>query len=342
MFAVATLFTCIHMNINGYIVAIVGLLPIYMLFVLKDEYKEELLFYLKKAFGIMILVSLVWYLVFLLGVPLPNFEIVRGSSDADVQYHYSVFYLFSIKTDGDLLSVLLPRFEFVFYEPGYFGCLMAVLLYINGFVFDRKHWENFVFLPALILSFSLAGIGICLFGFIAYTIQNSKHKVRWLVLAVVLFAGFYFAVINYNNGDNLINNALFSRLEFDDKSGRLAGNTRFSEDVSDYFWTKFIYSQDIWFGMKNSDKILSNDNVDYLSYTIRYGVFALLSLLSFLYYPVIKYKKNRLNVLCLSIIYTLIFAQGSFSVFWTLNVVLLIVGVNNIQQDALNDSLRSK
>jgi hypothetical protein len=332
LLVIATLFTCVHMNFNGYLAALIGLFPLYMIFCLKYEYKENLLHFLKKAFGWMILISLVWYLVFLSGIPLPNFEMVRESSDTDMPFHYSVFYLFTLKTDGDLLSMLLPRFEFVFYEPGYFGCMVAVLLYINGFVFDREHWENFVFLPSLILSFSLSGIAIGMIGFISYSIKNSRHKMRWLLLTAVLFGGFYFAVTKYNQGDNLFYKALFARLEYDDSRGGVVGNTRFSEYVSDFFWSKFIHGQDVWFGMKDSDRVLTNNNVDYLSFTIRYGIFALLSLLVFLYYPVMRDKRNRYDSFCLAIIYTLIFAQGSFSVFWTLNIVLLILGINNIQQ----------
>lgn len=336
---IVTLFMRVHMNLNGYIGALLQIFPLYMLFFLKNEYKYALLHFLKKAFGTMILVSLLWYLMFLAGFQLPNFELVKDVS-GNFQYIYAIYYMFIIRIDLDILSMLLPRFQFVFYEPGYFGCLMAVLLYINGFKFDKNHWEDFVFLPSLVLSFSLAGIGIAIFGFFSYTIKNSQHKVRWLLLTAVLFSGFYLAVINYNEGDNLINNALLARMELDDRSG-IKGNTRFSEDLTDYFWTKFIYSQDIWFGMENSEKVMNHNNVDYVSFIIRHGFFALISLLAFLYYPVITDRKNRYNLLCLAIIYTLIFVQGSFCVLWTLNVVLLVLGVNNIRQARNVDSLQT-
>lgn len=333
LLTLATLLTCVHMNTNGYIAALIGLLPIYIIIGLRNELKEELFYFIKKTFGVMILISLAWYILFLLKVPLPSYDIILETSDVNIQYHYTIFYLFTLKTDADLLSFLLPRFEFVFYEPGYFGCLMAVMLFLGGYKFNRVNWENYVFLLALLLSFSLAGVAIGLFGFIAYSIEHSMHKARWLVLSAILFGGFYIAVTNYNQGDNLINNALFSRLEYDDYKGDIAGNTRFSEYVSDYFWMKFVQSKDIWFGLKNPDNVLTNNNVDYLSYTIRFGIFALFAALAFFFYPATKERNNRYSVLSLSIIYILVFAQGSFSAFWTFNLVLLILGMNRLQMN---------
>ncbi len=325
---VATLLTCTGMNFTGYMVALVGLIPTFFIFKLESEYKEDLFHFLRKSLGIMILISLPFYFLFLAGVNLPHFEIVRESSDASIDFHYTVYYLFTIKNDGDLLSILLPRYEFVFYEPGYFGCLMAVLLYLGRFKFDKLHWENIIFLISLILSMSVAGILIALFGFVVYSIRKSEHRARWIVSSVIFLGGFYLAVVNYNGGDNLINNALFSRFEYDDATGKIAGNSRFSEDVSDYFWTKFIHSDELMFGMKNPDRVLTNNNVDYLSFIIRHGLVALCMLMLFLYYPAIKNKKARYNLLCFAALYTLIFAQGSFSVFWAMNMYIFVLGVN--------------
>jgi hypothetical protein len=273
------------MNLNGYVVAIGGLLPAFLVFGLKSEFKEDLRHFLTKALGVMIFLSLIWYLLFLVGVNLPHFEYVVSGGDYENQY--SIYYFFVIKHDGDLLAMLLPRFPFVFYEPGYFGCLMAVLLFLDDYKFDKKHLENFVFLLSLILSLSLAGIIIGIFGFIAYFIKNSTHKVRWLTLTILVFGAFYFGVTNYNNGDNLINNALFSRFEINENTGTIEGNSRFSSDVSDYFWKDFIHTSNLFLGLgvEKGGKILTNDNVDYLSFTIRYGLLATLFLLYFFLLP---------------------------------------------------------
>ncbi len=329
LYVLATIMTCIGMNINGYISAIISLIPISQIFSLKKQYVGDLLHYLNKALGGLILISLAWYSLYLAGVQLPSFEIVQSTGEKD-DFYYSVFYLFTIKTDGDLISLLLPRFQFIFYEPGYFGCVMAILLFLNGYRFDKDHWEDFVFLISLILSLSLAGIGICIFGFIAFTLRYSEHKVRWLLLTGFLSLGFYLFFSNYNQGDNLINNFFFSRFEINDTTGSIAGNTRFSADVSEYFWKHFIHSNDFWFGMRDPSGILVYTNVDYLSYIIRRGFFAFFAFFVFLFYPVMKKGKNRYNKFCLTTIYFLIFMQGSACVFWALYTFLLVLGIGKI------------
>ena len=51
----------------------------------------------------------------------------------------------------------------------------------------------------------------------------------------VLFCAVYTFASNYNNGNNLVNELIFSRLEYDSQEGTIAGDNRASNSLKQYY-----------------------------------------------------------------------------------------------------------
>ena len=114
------------------------------------------------------------------------------------------------------------RFNGPFTEPGQLATMLSLLLFANQFDFKRKEVKLLLFFN--IMTLSLAGYALTLIGFVLYR-YYAGFSMKWVlvgagcVLFVYLFATFY------NGGDNMINNMIISRLEYDEERG-FTGNNR--------------------------------------------------------------------------------------------------------------------
>lgn len=124
------------------------------------------------------------------------------------------------------------RFESVFLEPGFLGTLLSFLIYANRF--DFKRWENVVCLCGLVASFSLAGFITTIFGYIWFYASSGKI-VRNLIISFSMFGLIYVIGITYDGGNNIVNESVFSRLQYDEEKG-IAGNSRYNYDIDNAFY----------------------------------------------------------------------------------------------------------
>ncbi len=174
-------------------------------------------------------ISLIGWLLYLVGIPLPHYYL-----DTTDYYSHEVYYLFVVGANNIL--ELIPRFCGMFLEPGHIGSTCCLLLYINRFNFKDK--SNYIYLFSIILSLSLAAyclffIGICLHYFLM-----GKHILKYILFLGVTVFVFYFISLTYNDGDNILNEKIFSRLEIVD--GQLSGDNRTSMLFDAYYedWLK--------------------------------------------------------------------------------------------------------
>ena len=214
------------------------LIPIICIVFLTDKYKKNVIDNITKWYAWLVAVSILIY-VLTLFVNIPNFGILSNGD----RYGSFVNYIFYVKEFGGSETGIL-RFGGPFLEPGYVGMMGAFLLFVNKF--DLKRMDLQVILLSVLLSLSLAGWVLAVIGFfeIEYYKGNINIKrvfsLSCLLLVFILF-GFF-----YNNGDNVINNEILSRLAFDEEKG-FVGNNRNVETMMEFFksmwgnWDLILY-----------------------------------------------------------------------------------------------------
>lgn len=193
----------------------------------KDEYKENILNYITKWFSLIMMVSIPLYLVTLL-IHLPNLGMLDPGSN-----RYGIFenYIFYVKEIGGFEEGF-SRFGGPFLEPGYLGMIGAFLLFVNKFDFSKR--EVIIILCSIVLTFSLAGWVLAFWGYISIQYYNGKFTLNRIILFSICLYAFISLAQYYNDGNNLINNEILSRLEFDENKG-IVGNNRNVETMTVFF-----------------------------------------------------------------------------------------------------------
>ena len=327
----AILATNIRSNFNGLLNSVFTIVPFLFVFNLKSELKSELLYALLITLGVTMFFSMVWWMLYLIGVPLPHSYYSVGD-----YYEYENYFFFIRNMKWSFLEMLpIPRYCFIFYEPGYLGCLIALLLYVYSYDFKGVK-VLYILLVALILSFSLAGWLIALLGFIFRRLKASKNRTGWLSFFTVFMVAFVLFFKSYNGGDNIINLAVLQRMEMSDESDALiSGYNRSSESLRDYFWTDFVHSKHALFGRPDATRFFDNDETlvtDWFSYVIRYGWFGLALFIFFVFYPPFAYRKNKFDLTVFSGLFLLIFSQTIFLIYGYMYLTVFSMGCNEIKE----------
>lgn len=324
--ALITLLLGTRGNLNGYIVAVLKMLPFCSFVFLKDEYKLKLYKFLLRAFTILFTISLAGWIVYLLGIETPYYIDAYGWSERrnDVQYLYENHWIFVVNLR--LMDYVVNRFSCIFMEPGYVGCLMAVFLYLEGF--DYKKYRTWLFTACLFLTFSVAGMLLYAVGIILKSLNNSKHKVGALLLLTLLFAGGYYFFQNYKGGNNAVNTLLLDRLSFDQSEGTFSGYNRTQRNFDDWFKSDFIFSPNVWFGNKSLyDRKFDDDiNVGWKYYTAICGLVGLFMYLFYLW-KVSSIGRRNYYKAGLLILYVMIFMRGHYFNFSAIFMMLYFIGM---------------
>ena len=118
-------------------------------FVINFSDKEKLLYIecLTKVFSYILLISLIFYLLWHIGVAFP-----KSLLKHPVNSFYGLFenyYMFIVAGNYGLFT----RFQSIFTEPGHLGMFSAILLYVNRYDFSK--WYTWVIFLSLLLSFFL-------------------------------------------------------------------------------------------------------------------------------------------------------------------------------------------
>lgn len=303
---------------------------------MKWEVKKNLFDTLRKVLGVFLLVSVAYYFLFFIGLPLPHSSATPGEESRV----YDNYFLFVI-LPNELHSL---RFMSVFLEPGYLGCLLALLLYAGKYKFNRENWYNWIFAIALFFTLSLAGWGLTFLGlFLNYMRRNKLRTITKFFLLIVLgFAvigsGFYFK--SFNNGNNIINESIIERLEYDENSGTISGYQRTNEALSYYFLYTFLNSDYVWLGVDNPDDTIEGDAADWTVFVICYGFIGLAGFILFLITSIFIDKKNRYQRFCLVLLYALMFFQTVYGIYWLIYISVLLLGLTSLSEEYLIESYK--
>lgn len=315
-------------NLNKYIFALMGVLPLTSIVLLKDEYLMDLLESFQKILYPLLALGAVFWILHLAGYDLPSTEVTFGTAldskgNVEAQYYFSNHYLYLVddnwfmRSDSEIPSFF--RFSSIFCEPGYFAILLTFLLFINKF--NMKDKRNIVYVVSLVLTLSLAGFILSLFAYVANRLELSRKRISTLVGIGVVVTIAYLFFSNYNDGNNAINEAIISRLEVDEDKG-IAGNNRTSEALDDQF-AKLLTSSDLLFGISARDEI--EFGVGYKAFMMKNGLFGLVLFLWFL--TAVARRAGNYRSWVLFTLYVLMFARGDGTMFYVAFILIYMAGV---------------
>ena len=212
--------------------------------------KQKLLSIFTTGTAIIVAISLIGWILYLLGIPLPHSSLFEHENGFHRLYNY---YFFVISEDTQFQ--LFPRFCSMFLEPGQLATPCVFLIFANNCNFRKLSIT--ILLIAVLLSFSLIGYGILIGGLLLHSFFVIK-KYRLLItfsLLLLLFTSTVF-LIKIENENNPIYTFIISRLKYDEEKG-ISGNNR-TTDYFDYKYKKMMSSSDKYLGIAR--KIDQNNN----------------------------------------------------------------------------------
>lgn len=340
-FFIASLFASQITRLESFVTFVVRYFPILLLICDTSSAKETLTF-VSKFLAILFIPSLVLHLIFVVTSFPPSIPFtVEGNS-------MYLFYNYGILIENIAFEHEAVRFSSIFLEPGFLGTLCALLLYANRFQFKDKWWMYSIML-ALLLSLSLAGYVTTLLGYI-FCRYSQELSIKKYVGYFLVGSLFFLISSNYNDGNNILNKYIFSRLKEDKEKG-IAGNNRNSE-LTDYYFEKTIENGDAFWGLGREKITKINgggaDDGDY-SNQIRgagYKLFILYNgLLAAFFYLLCYYSLSRIRntfkrkyTIGFFLLIFITFMQASYpdSYSWLVPFVLGIVVLKNGKNENRN------
>ena len=212
-------------TVNAYVVKVFSVITFFAIFRVRSREIQLFCDFLARGMGGFMVLSMSFFLLYLLGFPLPG----RDANYIDL-YSFTNYYFFLI--DDRNLFAIIPRFQSIFVEPGHLGTMTALLLFTQ---FGKwRRWYNVSLLIATFISFSLAAYGILVPVIFLSLWIKGRQVLKKGLYAVAILASITTASFFYNDGDNLLHDLIMIRLEIED--GELAGDNR----VSDSFKAEYI------------------------------------------------------------------------------------------------------
>ena len=302
-FALLAFYQCTvnALNFNAYISATFSALMLFFIFRYNRNLLDRIATLLSKTLGGLLLVSYPVFLLYIIGFPLPNVNMVFN----DGFYSFSNYFLFLI--DDRSLFTIIPRFQSIFLEPTYLGSTTALLLMTQRGKWKR--WYNISLMAGLLISFSLAGYAYFIaIIFLNMWMERKKIMAKFLSI-VILISTIVGGSFIYNDGDNMLHNLIILRLEIDD--GEMAGNNRVSKDF-DTEYESFLQTSDVVFG-RDYDYSNFGDS-GYKVFFYDYGIIGVILLYVFYVLSFAKFDDYRC-MLAAIIVMTLVFGVDAF-VLW--------------------------
>lgn len=265
-------------EINGYIANIFHIIIFYTIFRVRLVEIRKFCNLLAKGMGGFLIISMFFYVLYLMGFQLPS----RNANF--LVYDYSNYYFFLLD-DRDIFTII-PRFHSVFLEPGHLGTMTVMLLYTQ--IGNWKKWYNISMIVATIMSFSLAAYGLFVGVIFLGLWVRGKEVIKKGLYAIGLIAVITIGSFYYNNGNNLLHDLIMIRLEIDD--GQLAGDNRVTGNFeADYESLK--NSSDILWGRDRNTETFGNSG--YRVFIYDYGIIGLLLVIAFYIFAMYNPKQPK-------------------------------------------------
>lgn len=276
------------------------IIPVFFIVCIHSDFKEYILNRILKWYSYLIIPGIFLYII-LFFVDLPSLGVLQYTNNISANSTYGICenYFFMLKPVEISASEVLERFRGPFLEPGFLGMMSAWLLFGTGH--DYKRRESWIVLLSLLLAMSLAGYILGLIGFLFSRYYQKRIDSRKLLLYTGALLCFIFISQNYNNGDNPVNKAILSRLEYDDEKG-IVGNNRTTLVVDAMFLEMFSDAETFWFGydrnlFKADDNELTGNG--FTLFVVKNGFMGLFFACSFYLIITFRAKNKKFSFLML-------------------------------------------
>lgn len=288
-----------------------------LVFLSDKEHFQEHFYLFNKITACLLIPGMILYLAFFVGVDFPGWPIQFGDLDANFSY---IFFNYGVLVRGLSDIADNARFQSIFLEPGYLGTFLAFLLYANKY--DFKQWYNKVFAVALILSFSLAGYITSIVGYTLFLFHHGRSVKKLSIGVLFIFAVFYGAQ-SYNGGNNVVNELIVNRLQFDKELG-ISGNNRFSDKTRDYY-DYYKSKSEILTGITNIQDLSDISGAGYMRFFLTNGIIAAIFYLMF-YISLARSSYNKMygNGFVLLVILTFLQAAYPASYSWLIPFIMTL------------------
>ena len=273
-------------NINSYIDLLFNVIIAYALFSVDLPLLQKCSKFICIVFGGFLTVSLLFFILYIIGFPLPS----KSISHPYLDYSY-IEYPFLLVDDRQFM-VLIPRFNSVCLEPGHLGTIGSLFLLAQ--IGNWKKWYNIVILIATIFSFSLAAYGLMLINLFVIAWTKGKKILPSIIGIGIVCATIVVGAIFYNDGDNMVNALILDRLEVED-DGNISGNNRVTDEFQAEF-DKYIQTSDVIFGRGGSLQKFGFGNSGYKVFLYDYGLITTLLVLFFYVIIIIPSKNHRAKI----------------------------------------------
>lgn len=304
--------------------ALIGVVALYDVLLLSQYACIHFIRKITKTFGIITIISLIGWIPFLLGIPLPHDYIVNKEYGYTFQNYFVFLY-------GEAASFLFPRFCSIFLEPGYYGQMAAAILFAN------KMKINNIFTIAIFIgvlfSLSLTGYVLVVLG-VVFTYVH-KRNIKSFVFLTILGSSLLYGVGSYNGGNNAVNLLIFSRMEFED--GEMKGYNRTGDDFDSYMKNQFMRNGLFLFGHGSAFEKMKWEHgvAGYRVYLAQNGYVGLF-LAVFAYWLILKrIPKTKKNDETFFILFMIIYWQAAYP-FWFCYFAIFVTGLAHLRSDSKN------
>ncbi len=327
IFIVLVLAVC-HFFILGGISSILYFVVYLIIVCLRADFQKECLHYIFKWFAWLMIPSIIVYFFVQAGV-MPSFGTLNVIADEIDQSYLAteyttrsnyIFYCYS--------SYYGIRFNGLFIEAGHLGMMVSFLLFADGF--DLRKKETWILLGTIMMTMSLAGIILTFFGFLFMKYEQNEIKFSFIIIFGLSVLLLYLVGTFYNGGDNLINEWVLSRLEYDEEKG-FSGNNRVFGMIDLYYAAMFNDTHTMLFGY-------DEETIEYLAWNhsrgtgyvmcmVRYGIIGTVAGV-FFYFLYSFSQSNRRTAIVFLLFVLLMYWQRTYS-FWFSWVICFVFGMSN-------------
>lgn len=260
-------------NIFGLIVIVFIMIVFTSIIKLDKSELQRLGDMLTKTMALLMVVSIPFYFLYLVGFNLPHYHVVP----TEWEYSFENYRFFLVDDRFDF--ELIPRFHSVFLEPSHLGMACVGLLYCQ--IGKWKTWRCRVLFFTIAITFSLAAY-ICLVVLMFSSAWMKGKAVMGKILILLgLFTTIVVGSIFYNNGENLVNILIVQRLNTN-SDGEIEGDNRTS-DLFTKEYNKMASSSDIIMGkgMEAMARFGGSGNSGYRVFLYTYGLISVLFVVFF-------------------------------------------------------------
>lgn len=289
-----------------------------LLFISDSKILLDTFNFIVNFFAILLPISLFVFLLTFIGLPrigeITHFSDLYGSFDNFIFAFRSDYYGY--------------RFSSVFLEPGHLGMILSYLLFALNYNF--KEVRVIILFVVALFTLSLAAYVLIFVGFVIKLLLYNELKFRVVLLGFIFLLLLNLLAINFNEGDNLLNNHFFARLQLDEERG-FTGNNRTIGKLDDVYEIAMDNKELALWGIGVDNYNLLKDNFRFGGagikvYVVRQGFVSVLLVFAAYFLMGLSLSNNRRYVFCFVLLLAISFWQRAYP-FWASWIIAFIGGI---------------